>query len=314
MSNRKFFKWIALSIQCLLGVLLLRWMVVSNRLDAKQLIDHLTQPKLAPFLLGILCFALVMYLSALRYRLFLSAAVPMNYLIGTTLFQNALLTFMPWRIGEVSYPLLLRRDYNVPIASSSASLIAIRLMDLSILVVVAALGGNSLGFDTRSAIVILGSTGILILLLGLLFIWRWSLVPTRVQQFLSSLRPLCQTRQLSIFIVLSIAIFILTTFQTMLILNSVSLQVRVLDVAILNALGMLVALLPIHPPGGWGTIDTFQIVILKRLGYPSQTLLPTILAAHSIYTAIIIVGGVIGWLLRARRPVSPKAGSLASQS
>jgi uncharacterized membrane protein YbhN (UPF0104 family) len=298
--NNKFIKSTLLVMQCVIGLFLLWWISSSMHLDGSALVQQLTQTEVAPLLLGTLCFILAIVLGALRYHLFLPTSVPLKYLIGTTLLQNTLLTFVPWRMGEVSYPLLLRRDFNIPLLKSSAVILAIRLVDLFVVLTIALLGAVRFGIDTR-LILFVGIGAIAFCCAGVLIVGKWEhKAPAFIITIRSGLTPLANLRYLLAFLALSISIFIVTTLQSIFILQSVSLYVNILDLALLNALTLLVSLLPIHPPGGWGTTDSLQVVILARLGYNSKTVLIAILAAHSLYTLVILFGGVIGWMLRER--------------
>jgi uncharacterized membrane protein YbhN (UPF0104 family) len=116
----------------------------------------------------------------------------------------------------------------------------------------------------------------------------------------SAIKPIVNPIRFLYFILLSVAIFILSTFQSMFALHAFGLALSVTDAAVLNALTLLAALLPIHPPGGWGTIDSIQIVILYRLNYQPEQLAAVILAAHCFYTLVVLSGGTVGWIMRSR--------------
>jgi hypothetical protein len=305
-KHRTMIRWLVLCAQCAIGLFVLRWIMLANHIDGRAFVYRLAQTSFLPLGLSVGCFILAMYLGALRYRLFLPIIVPTNYLIGTTLLQNALLTFVPWRIGEVSYPLLLRRDYQVPLASSSAVIVALRSIDLLIVCSVALVGGQQLGLDLYWAGVALGCAVVAAGLAGAaLYKWRGA-VPRQLRPLVAALAPLGQPQRLVGFVLLSLAVFATTTLQSALILRAMAFSIAVPDVAILSALSLLAALLPIHPPGGWGTMDSIQVVILERLGYQPNLALPAILAAHTWYTLLIFVGGVIGWLLRGRTRSRPQ--------
>jgi hypothetical protein len=305
-KHRTIIRWLGLCAQCILGIALLRWIMLANHIDGGEFVQRLAQTSFVPLGLSVGCFALAMYLGALRYRLFLPAIVPTSYLIGTTLLQNALLTFIPWRLGEVSYPLLLRRDFQVPLAHSSAVIIVLRLIDLLIVCSVALLGGKQLGLDLRWAGVALGCITLAIGVTSVV-LYRWpSAVPMWLRSLVTTFVALGQPKRLARFTLLSLGIFATTTLQSTLILQAVAFPITIPDVAVLSAISLLAALLPIHPPGGWGTMDSIQVAILGRLGYQASLSLPAILAAHTWFTLLIFVGGIIGWLLRGRARSKPQ--------
>jgi len=305
MKRSKGLRWLGLAVQCGMGMLLLWWIIIGSNVDGGQLVQRLTQASFLSLTLGILCFIAAMGLGALRYYLFLPSSTSIVYLMGTTLFQNALLTFVPWRMGEISYPLLLRRDYDIPLASSGAVILAIRLTDLLVVVVVALGWGARFGLNIGWKGALFGATVLLVLLVVFAFaMWRND-APAPLRMLVAVLGPLREPHRLASFVLLSVAVFALTTIQSTFIFRAMALTVTLPDMALLNALTLLAAVLPIHPPGGWGTMDSIQAVILERLSYsPRTSLISSILAVHAFYTFLILVGGIVGWLLLERiRPI-----------
>jgi uncharacterized membrane protein YbhN (UPF0104 family) len=308
-KNAPFIQWLALLFQCVAGLWLLWWISSSSGLNVEQLAQRLNQASPVLLLLGILCFLLSMALGALRYHLFLPKSISLSYLFGTALLQNALLTFMPWRTGEISYPLLLRRDHNISVVSSTTAILAIRLTDLLVVLAVALVSGAKLGLDVYIGVSIFVAV-VVVGLSGLIALRLWGeKAPARLQKLVAALAPLYGFRNLIRFLALSAAVFAATTMQSTFILRAMGFDIALIDVATLNALGLLVGLLPIHPPGGWGTIDTVQVLILERLGYNAKIALIAILAAHSFYTMLIFVGGVIGWLIHGKNRPALQATS-----
>jgi uncharacterized membrane protein YbhN (UPF0104 family) len=99
---------------------------------------------------------------------------------------------------------------------------------------------------------------------------------------------------------LSASVFILTTLQATFALRSMGLNITLTDAAILNAVTLVAAILPIHPPGGWGTVDSIQVTLLQRLNYEPELSAPVILATHGFYTLLVLAGGFVGWLIRGK--------------
>jgi uncharacterized membrane protein YbhN (UPF0104 family) len=298
MQRFKAFRWLLLFLQCVAGVLLLWWIVTARGVDIKQITDRFTLASIGPFVLGLLCFLAAMWQMALRYRLFPALSLSIPYLLSITLVQNALLTFVPWRAGEVGYPFFLRVDHNIPVASSIAAILAIRLADTLIVVIVALAGASRFGLDLfRAGIVLAGIILLGILAVFFLPLWR-KRAPAWIQALASTLQSLREPSRLVGFTLLSIGIFVATSLQSALILRAVALPIRLSDAALFSALTVLAALLPIHPPGGWGTIDSIQIWLLGQIGHSPEVSASAILAAHSVYTLLILSGGFGGWILR----------------
>jgi hypothetical protein len=308
-KSLKSYRWLGLIVQCAVGILLLWWLVVWSKVDGRHLVQRFAQASLWLLALSILCFIVVTWVRALQYRLFLPSTMPITYLMGATLCQNALLTFIPWRIGEMSYPLLLRRDYGIPLSSSGAVILTIRLVDLLVILIVSLIGGKNLDFDMRWANILFSATVLLAVVAAIVLFRLRHRAPLLLRTAINALKPLRQPERLVSMVLLSVATFILSVIQSAFVLRAMSLPITPLDVALLSALGLLASLLPIHPPGGWGTMDSIQIAILDRLGYHPEMSTPSVLAAHSFYTLTIFMGGIIGWLLRTKSLPTLKAGA-----
>ena len=288
-------KWLGIFAQIVLAVFCLYQITASSHIHIKQIEQPLVHLSWSYLLLGITCFVVVMIFSALRYYLLLPKTVPLRYLLATSFVQNALLSFLPWRLGEVSYPFLLRRDYNIPIAQSTALIIMIRVVDLLVVLAVAATAGPQLGLPTQWLLLIM-IVGLLVFC-GVALYFRKHQMPRRFTSAVTALEGLQDPRRFFAFMLLSTTMFVLTTLQSVFILRAMALGISFRHTAILNALGLIIGLLPIHPPGGWGTMDSLQTLLLDRLGYREAQALPSILAAHSVYTVLIFIGGILGWLL-----------------
>jgi uncharacterized membrane protein YbhN (UPF0104 family) len=289
------------AIQIAVGIGLVWWMVAWFNIDGKRFVQAFRQASFMPLVLAMLCFAFSILLKSRQYLFVFSASLPKGYITGIILSQNALLTFLPWRMGELALPFLLRRDLHIPVAKSMASLIAIRGVDLSIVIIVGLILGRRLGFQmnlTQLGLVI----GVALILLSLLGIVSrrlrgqtllWEAAGAAVKCLRSPVRFSC-------LLLFSIGIFCLSTLQSMLTLQGFGLSISLYQIAWLNALTLLLALIPIHPPGGWGTMDSIQIATLHYFNYPAEDSAPIILAAHCFYTVLISLGGMLGWILRGK--------------
>ena len=299
-SHLNWLKACQLTVQAVLGVALLWWIVNGIDLDGSRFIQIFSKASFLLVSMAIACFALSIVLKLFQFLMILPGVVPRQYMIGVILSQNALLTLLPWRIGDLSFPMLLRQDQNIPIVNSVFSLLTIRCLDLLIVMVVALIGIRKLGFQINLANVILGIGPTLAILFAFELTLRRLRRQTLLKIFVAVIEPLRNPMHMGTMVLLSIGVFSLTTLQSTFILHGLGLAVSLSDIALLNAFTLLVALLPIHPPGGWGTIDSIQIAILHYLNYQPEQSAPVILAAHCFYTVLVFSGGLFGWILRGR--------------
>lgn len=243
------------------------------------------------------CFMIWITFRSAQYLILIPGLQPVRYVMGLVLSQTALLTFLPWRIGELSLPVLLQRDRNVSLIKSTTATVIVRLADFSIVLLVAIGGMQKLGLGIYFNNLVYGMIVALVFLGAIL--WWFQLQGKSLLSMVTSINDqLCKPARIGALVLISAGSFIVATLQSTFILRAFGLPVSLIEVALLNALTLLAALLPIHPPGGWGTIDSIQIAILHYLNYRPEESAPVILVAHGFYTLLLIFGGSFGWLIR----------------
>jgi uncharacterized membrane protein YbhN (UPF0104 family) len=304
--QQKASRWIGRGAQIAFGSALIWWLFRSGLVDGAELLARLREADGMKLGLATACFALSTLAIATRSWLLLPARVGLRYCVSLTLLQQALVNFVPWRLGELSYPLLLRRDHQLPMAQGAAMLVAIRLADLAVTLCFGLAGAVRLGIDLRW-IGVVGALGASALAVAALL--GRSILPALTGRLLhegkAAVAPLRDPRRGAGFCALTALVFGLAVIQSRLILESFGLSIELIDLAVLQAFSLVFSLLPIHPPGGWGTADTFQLLLLERLSYGPGGMAAAILAAHSVYTLLFLVGGTAGWLLHNKLGTAP---------
>lgn len=286
-------------IQIALGIFAFIWLFKWGGISFDQVIDRAKHISLLPILIGILLFSFAALLNALRYSLFFGNTINLRYLTGLYLFQNTLITFIPWRLGELSYPILLYKDHGVPASKSLAVLLLIRLTDFSIIFFILLISGYRVSIRLEWMSIFFGIVVVAIFSLIILNKWvKKSFLQKLFQSLKFTIKLILNTQTITLLFVFSVILIAVMALQTKLILEAVSLRMGYIQVLVFNAISFIAALLPIHPPGGWGTMDSIQLFVIGNMGYDPRTSISSILVAHTIYSVIILVGGAIGWLLR----------------
>lgn len=280
-----------------IGILILWWIVHRFNLDTGQLWGAVTGASLLSLTLAVIFFVISIVLKAIQFRICLLQPIPSVYLLGVFLSQNALLTFLPWRTGEIGLPLLLRRDRGISIVRSASSILIIRLIDLVIIGVVAVLGGVRLGFTVPWVTIALTIVAFGSLIYAANLVIRRRSLPQLIRNLRGVFDSIPNRASLARIVLLSSSVFVMSTFQSAFALQAFGLKISVGDVAVLNAGSLFAAVLPLHPPGGWGTIDFVQVVLLQYLNFQPDTTTPIILVTHFFYTFIVLLGGFLGWWL-----------------
>lgn len=184
--------------------------------------------------------------------------------------HNLANNFMPMRTGELSFPLLLKRDFDLPTARSVGALLWMRALDLSAIAVAA---GLSLGIDRLGLPVgmLIGVGGLVLPYLG------YVLLTARPVGGDGQLARLASGLPNSAQSLVQGHFFTLLHWGTKLaawswILGSIGGIDRVL--AWTGAVtGELTSVLPIHGIAGAGTYEGGIVLVLKPLGVPVDSAL-----------------------------------------
>src|ERR1044071_8797196 len=150
-------------IQIGIGLALLWWIAQWSNIDFEQLWLALRGASFLNLTLAIIFFVISIHLKTIQFQTCIGLTDLKMSLFGLFFVQNALVTILPWRIGEIGLPLLLLRSQNIPLTKSVSGIVIIRVVDLLIIALVAAIGSTSLGIDaSRKTLAIL----LVILIIG----------------------------------------------------------------------------------------------------------------------------------------------------
>ena len=129
--------WRALSV--LVTVALLYFVV--DQLQGVDLRDMLAQVPAEGWMAALLAYLLLNLLRAARFRVLLDKRdTPWRLLIPITLYHNGLVRVVPFKLGEISYVVLLRNRLNYTMQEGVGSLFGARVLELVIIVAVFAFG------------------------------------------------------------------------------------------------------------------------------------------------------------------------------
>jgi uncharacterized membrane protein YbhN (UPF0104 family) len=173
---------------------------------------------------------------------------------------------------------------------------------LGIICVVAVLGGLRLGFTVPWVTIVLAIMTIGALICAVKVLVKRRSMPQYLRTLTVAFGSIPNRACLARIVLLSMSVFVMTTLQSAFALQAFGLKISMADVAVLNAVSLLAAVLPLHPPGGWGTIDLIQVVLLQYLDFQPDITTPIILVTHCFYTVVVLFGGFVGWWLCRNAP------------
>ncbi len=136
-SKRSQLAWRLLSI--VITVALLYFVV--NELQGADLAELIRRIPTWSWIGALLVYLTLNLLRALRFRVLLDKREsPMRLLIPITLYHNGLVRVVPFKLGEISYVILLKTRLNYTMQEGVGSLFGARILELLIIVLVFAFG------------------------------------------------------------------------------------------------------------------------------------------------------------------------------
>lgn len=186
--------------------------------------------------------------------------------IKISFLHNALNNFLPMRLGEAAFPLLMKREFSESMLTTSAGLLVIRLMDLHALLLLAS-------FALFSVTPLLGGIACtaLILLPLLMRVGGESLIrlfPEKIRNLLNKVEHLWPKdyRLLGKTYLMTLLIWIVKLVALILILMSF-LNIDFFNGALAVILADISGVLPIHGLAGSGTYEAAMLAALYPMGF-----------------------------------------------
>lgn len=221
-----------------------------------------------------------------------------------SLLHNALNNFLPMRLGEASFPLLMKHHYQQSILSSSAALLWIRLMDLHWLLVMLA------GILCIHNLLAGGALLAGLLVAPLLFTRLLRLVKSRlpaskqekVAQLTASL-PAIQPIKVQLYLLTMLIWSVKLAALTLIMLAFIDLPAHQALFAVISA--DLSSVLPIHGLAGSGTYEAAMIAATLPFGIDRDLILMAAVNVH-IYLLLVTLFSIVPALLIRHQSSSPE--------
>ena len=260
---------------------------------------------------------------ALRFKVLLGGRAPTSGLFSIIAVQTAAAGLMPLRSGEFSLMYLLKREHGVEYPVGAAVLVLAKFLDL---LVVGGLFFISFGslpvvpeffrrllpwagglfFLTCVMLVLLGRSREIYSRLPGFFKegpLAESVMMENVKKVFKGAEVIRSRKTLALSLATSILLWALLYASNFFVLWGVGLKLPVLQMVFITTSMSLFANLPIHSPGGFGTLESFWTVLLVALGVPKALGIATGFASHLVTIAFSLAFMLYGLsLLKKRRP------------
>lgn len=288
-----------------------------------ELLGLLPQLRWEYVVAAVLVGPVVQYLRAWRFQrlLFAKTIVPEPAMFRIAVYLNFFNYILPFRIGELSFPMLMKREYNEGFANSIGILLLVRIGDL---IAVVGLAGTALALAGNELIQVIGAAfavGALVALMLLLVLplpiatagGRW--LGPRFERFLTGLLAVSRQNDRSAFVMLTVALWAIQFVACYFCLLAVGEGFTYIQGVIGGAAAILSFSLPINGFAGIGPAQAAWAYALNFLGVEfSQAVASSILFGIVVFVSITLqAAGVFAWhqisrMLGRRAPISAAAG------
>ncbi|MFN7509089.1 MAG: lysylphosphatidylglycerol synthase domain-containing protein [Betaproteobacteria bacterium] len=269
---------------------LLGWMLLDARFDdVSSALQRVPAATLAIVLAALFASYAVRALR-IRAEFRSTVAAPYAEVLRVVLMHNAWVNVLPFRSGELAFPLLMRRQFGVSLERAAASLLWLRAQDACVLALAAALAVPGLPLPWRAALLaaVLGGT---------LALWRlartaqplpWPLAERLRSALAAASGSPWQTWAwtLANWVIKLLALTALLA----------ALLPAPARVAAAGALGAeAAAVLPIQGVAGFGTYEAGAAAMLAPAGVAPAVSLPAAFVMHLVVVVSAVAAGLWAW-------------------
>lgn len=283
------------------------FLYVLASVDLAQLVEQITQFTFSFWLFVLLLFLLTYIAKAFRFKI-LNPDTSLARLTYVTVFHNFFLMLLPFRLGEVSY-ITQRKSDGVAITKSITDIVIVRLYDvivLSLLFLILILSFPGIA----------GSTVIILLVLGFSVAGYILVAPRHFRTVVESLiRPIRKWRakrsilevitqfaiqsyrKRLILLMLSVLVWFFS-FAPWVVIFTKILEISATDALIATSISLIASFIPIHPPGGVGTVEAGWIAGFLLVGVSYSEAATTSVFAHAILVVSVSLFAFLAFISR----------------
>ncbi|MCK5332358.1 flippase-like domain-containing protein [Candidatus Parcubacteria bacterium] len=299
---------ISLLITLTLGYFLLR------QTDYKNILLLFTKINYNYVIISFIFYFLLTLIRTLRIKLLLRSRIRIKDLFATVLTNNLVINILPFRIGELSLPILLKKYSEVPKKEGFLLLLYLRTIDMLVILffllfVVLFLSGNIIQLKSISYILIFT---LLLFIITLLF--KGDVILSRLKNFSSKKRDSKIFNKIFIYtdsllpiykfykdtigktLVLSALIFTTLIFAFGFILNAYPIDLTYLEVLTISLIIIVTTSLPINGIAGIGILELGISSFLTSFGIEKNLSIGIAFNYHLIYLMFIIFFGSLSFL------------------
>jgi uncharacterized protein (TIRG00374 family) len=278
--------------------------------------------------------AFIMYLTnyllrTIRFQILLDLdGIPFQHLFGVTNLYGMYLYLMPAKSGELSYPILLKSRLNVPLSTSTATLIAARFFDFATVALFLPFVLITFWDQVHPAIR-LGSLVFVVIIFIIIIALLWIVRnPSKIRNFqplkssshlivvrmwhafgklMDSLQAIDQRRDYWRLWFLTIAIWICVQANFYFIVLGLGESLTFVQMMVISIIMVPMTLLPVQGFANLGTHEIGWAAAFSLFGYPQTNALSIAVSSHIILLFFVLILGALGFLLLRGKPLDQHA-------
>ena len=246
-------------------------------------------------------------LRAIRIQSIIKHKVDYKILFATILANNFFAILVPFKIGELSLPILLNKYSEIEKKEGVLMLFYLRAVDmfviLSFLLIITVLFSNKIfqlhGISPLLILVSLVLVVVLLLKIDKVMLLVGKLFKTN--SFLSLIKKLALTykfykSKIVVVVAISCLIFITLIFVFVFMLKSYPIDISYLNIIFISLIIIVVTSLPVNGVAGTGGLDLSTAVLLMSAGISKDLSIGITFNFHFIYFMFIMFFGSMGYL------------------
>jgi hypothetical protein len=264
--------------------------------------------RLLPVLAAFVLVALVQWLRAWRFAVMTdrTLALPDAMLVRIAMQLNFLNFVLPFRLGELSYPMLMRHHYGRDLLHSAGVLLLARLFDLATVgaIFLAAAAALQAAGGAASVGLALGALGLGLVPFGVIVLGRalrpWIVrlpgIGNAAARLTAGLEAVGSRGPGLAAVALSFAIWLVLALAAVLAAGAVTSAVSPAAAVLGASAGHVAFALPINGIAGIGPSQAAWVAVTTKAGVPWDDAVVSALALHAVVLTNAIVLGVVATL------------------
>jgi len=252
-------------------------------------------------LISLILYSSTYIFRALRFKLFFNIEISKMFSVMCvhTFFNNVL----PFRSGESSFPIILKKLFEIPLTQSSTALLIARIFDLLTLAVLFLISLTSL--NAIRGWLVLFPVSLLLAILSLLLLsyrllWKLRRKHSVLEALFSFVNSYVSGRNLLLTMIYSLTTWFLKFSSFFFILKAAGIDIDFLKTVFVSTFGEATTILPVHSIGGFGTYEGGLVGGFSLAGMDPKIALSISLYFHSTLLLMSFILSVAGWYFLSR--------------